>query len=107
MKNRLKSPSKEEQIAIEFEQANLLLEKINNVLINHKSISDEIFDSMSHELRSPVVLIKAYTDMLLDGKFGKLDNKQKEKLKIIKTQTNLLLDVIFKLLDKKRTLSSE
>jgi len=79
-----------------------VLKHINKYLSDSESISDEIFDSISHELRTPVVTIKSYTDMLLNDKFGKLTQEQHEKLKRVKTNTDLLIDVIFKMLEKSK-----
>ncbi len=87
----------------EIEQEKLFLEGIIKYLEDNESISKEIFDSMSHELRTPTVTIKAYTEMLLEGKFGDLTKIQHEKLERIKTNTELLLDVIFKMLEKKES----
>lgn len=85
----------------ELEQERILLEEINEELTKREDIAAEIFDSISHELRTPVVTIKAYTDMMLEGRFGELCSIQKEKLSSIKRNTDLLLEVIFKLLEKK------
>jgi len=86
----------------ELEQEKLFLEEINQFLSENENISNEVFDSMSHELRTPTVSIKAYTDMLLEGQFGKLTKTQKEKLEKIKTNTDLLIGVIFQMLEKSK-----
>jgi len=86
----------------ELEQEKLFLEEINHFLSENENISNEVFDSMSHELRTPTVSIKAYTDMLLEGQFGKLTKTQKEKLEKIKTNTDLLIGVIFQMLEKSK-----
>ncbi len=89
----------------ELEQASSLLEEINEYLEKNETISKEIFDNFSHELRTPTVTIKAYTDMLLQGKFGELTTEQKERLQRINDNTDLLIKVIFMMLEKiqKRT----
>jgi len=69
-------------------------------LEENEEISKEIFDDFSHELRTPTVTIKAYIDMLLQGKFGELTEPQKEKLERIKQNTELLIKVIFLMLEK-------
>jgi len=86
----------------ELEQEKLFLEEINHFLSENENISNEVFDSMSHELRTPTVSIKAYTDMLLEGQFGKLTKTQKEKLEKIKTNTDLLIEVIFQMLEQSK-----
>lgn len=85
----------------ELEQEKLFLEEINKYLTEHEQISNEVLDSMSHELRTPMVTIKAYIEMLLNGKFGELAPEQKEKIERIKKNTDLLVDAIFSLLHAK------
>lgn len=98
----LSSPSTENHQIKEIEQEKLILEECLEILSKKDSLSQEIFDSMSHELRTPIVSIKTYTDMLLEGHFGKLDKIQQEKLNYVKTNTNLLLDIVFKMLEKSK-----
>ena len=85
-----------------MEQEKLFLEEINQYLSENENISNDVFDSMSHELRTPTVTIKSYSDMLLEGKFGKLTKVQHEKLEKIKTNTDLLIGVILQMLDKSK-----
>ena len=86
----------------ELEQEKSLLEEINQYLSENENISNEVFDAMSHDLRTPSVSIKAYTNMLLEGQFGKLNKNQKEKLEEIKTNTDLLIRIIFQMLKKSK-----
>ena len=98
----MKIPPDKNHFIKELEQEKLLLEQLNKYLEENESISDEVFDSVSHDLRTPVSTIKAYTDMLLQGHFGDLTSKQKEKMKQIKENTDLLINVIFQMLDKSK-----
>jgi len=84
----------------ETEQEKILLKEINTYLEKNDIIDKEIFDSFSHELRTPIVTIKAYVDMMLKGKFGKVPLDQKLKLIRISENTDLLIDVIMKMLEK-------
>ncbi|KFM18820.1 two-component system OmpR family phosphate regulon sensor histidine kinase PhoR protein [Marine Group I thaumarchaeote SCGC AAA799-P11] len=68
----------------EIKQEKILLLRILKIIRKQDVLSQEILDSLSHELRTPIVTIKAYTDMLIDGKFGDLKPTQKEKLRNIK-----------------------
>ena len=96
-KNKQKDLSHEKN---ELEQERIILLQLNDYLTENEIISNEIFDSLSHELRSPMVTIKGYSDMLISGKFGNLTSEQQEKLERIKTNTDLLIDTIFKMLEK-------
>jgi len=78
---------KAENTLKEMEQERLFLEQINEQLEKNEDISKEVFDSFSHELRTPIVTIKTYTDMILDGVFGDLTPEQKEKLFRVKQNT--------------------
>ena len=96
-KNKQKDLSHENN---ELEQERVILLELNEYLTENESISNEILDSLSHELRTPIVTIKAYSDMLIAGKFGNTTREQQEKLERIKTNTDLLIDAIFKMLKK-------
>lgn len=94
-------PSKRKKIR-ELKQEKIIFKELYKYLVEHEKHAKKIFDSMSHELRTPTVSIKAYTEMLLEGKFGDLTIQQKEKLERIKENIDVLVDVIFKLLEKKQ-----
>ena len=87
----------------ELEQEKMILKEVNKYLDENETISKEIFDSLSHELRTPVVTIKAYIDMLLNDQFGELTEQQKEKLERVKGNIDLLIKVIFQMLEKKES----
>ncbi len=101
MKNDKKSLSFEVDKTSELEQEKIIFKELYGYLDSHEKFSEKVFDAMSHELRTPTVAIKAYTAMLLDGKFGELTPEQKEKIERIKKNTDLLVDAIFNLLDEK------
>jgi len=84
----------------EMELERIMLQEISDHLEKNDTISKEIFDRFSHELRTPIAVIKAYADMILDGKYGELTPLQKEKLTIVEENTVLLIDTIMKMLEK-------
>ena len=53
----------------------------------------------SHELKTPLVPIKSYTDMLLSGKFGSIKEEQRKALKTVMSNTDSLLRLVSDLLD--------
>jgi len=91
---------KAENTLKEMEQERLFLEEINDHLEKNETISKDVFERFSHELRTPIAVIKAYADMILDGKYGELTPLQKEKFMIVEENTVLLIDTIMKMLDK-------
>ena len=63
---------------------------------------DEFLSMITHELKTPLVPIQGYVDILLGGHLGELNEKQKERLKIIKTSAGSLLRIISDLLDAQK-----
>ena len=84
----------------EVKQEKIILEEITQHLEQNKTITDEVLNSLSHELRTPIVAVKAYTDMLLQNKFGELTSEQKQRLEIIRKNTDLLVKAVFDMLEK-------
>jgi len=63
---------------------------------------DEFLAMITHELKTPLVPIQGYADILLSEHLGKLTTKQKERLSIIKSSATSLLDLISDLLDAQK-----
>jgi len=63
---------------------------------------DEFLTMITHELKTPLVPIQGYADILLSGHLGELTDKQKERLSIIKSSANSLLQLISDLLDAQK-----
>jgi signal transduction histidine kinase len=63
---------------------------------------DEFLSMITHELKTPLVPIQGYVDILLGEHLGTLNEKQKERLKIIKTSSESLLRIISDLLDAQK-----
>ena len=60
---------------------------------------DEFLAMITHELKTPLVPIQGYSDILLNEHLGKLNPQQKERLSIIKSSSETLLGIISDLLD--------
>ena len=58
-----------------------VLEKTQSQLENKNKQGEDFVYFVSHELKSPLTIIKGYSSILLDGTVGKLDPKEKELLK--------------------------
>jgi len=63
---------------------------------------DEFLAMITHELKTPLVPIQGYADMLLSEHLGKLTSKQKERIAIIKSSSETLLAMISDLLDAQK-----
>jgi signal transduction histidine kinase len=60
---------------------------------------DEFLAMITHELKTPLVPIQGYSDILLSEHLGKLTPEQKKRLSIIKSSSEALLRLISDLLD--------
>lgn len=78
----------------ELEQEKIILEGINEVVGKSESSFDELFTILSHEFRTPIVPIKAYTDMLLEGHLGNLNTLQKERLEMVRDSASSLNELV-------------
>jgi len=85
----------------EIEQEKLILNTINNQLLTEDSKYKDILDTLTAEFKTPLIPIKIYSNSLLAGEFGDINQTQKEKLKIINKNTDLLLNMISELLVSK------
>jgi signal transduction histidine kinase len=63
---------------------------------------DEFLAMITHELKTPLVPIQGYSDLLLSEHLGPLTDKQKERVSIIKSSATSLLDIISDLLDAQK-----
>jgi len=63
---------------------------------------DEFLAMITHELKTPLVPIQGYADILLSEHLGKLTDKQKERINIIKSSSETLLALISDLLDAQK-----
>jgi len=63
---------------------------------------DEFLAMITHELKTPLVPIQGYADILLSEHLGKLTDKQRERISIIKSSSETLLSLISDLLDAQK-----
>ena len=63
---------------------------------------DEFLAMITHELKTPLVPIQGYSDILLSEHLGKLTDQQKERINIIKSSSEALLSIISDLLDAQK-----
>jgi PAS domain S-box-containing protein len=62
----------------------------------------EFVSQVSHELRTPLTAIKGFTELLLDGDAGEVNDEQQEFLDIVKSNVDRLVALINDLLDISR-----
>ncbi len=83
----------------------LLYERIqeaNEKLKQLDKLKDEFVSLASHELRTPMTVIKSYIWLLLEGKAGEMSEKQKTYLDRTYTSTNRLIGMVNDMLNISR-----
>jgi len=83
---------KSEKYQWEIEQQNIKLKEIDHIKSNFLNV-------ISHELRTPMVSIKGYVQMLSKGVLGEITEEQKKSLEIVLRNTNRLDCLIQDVLD--------
>ncbi|OHB19582.1 MAG: hypothetical protein A2666_01735 [Parcubacteria group bacterium RIFCSPHIGHO2_01_FULL_47_10b] len=79
------------------------LSEANDKLKRVARIKNEFISIASHQLRTPLSIIKGYTSMALEGDFGKMANiKQKKVFETVYTSVNRLINLVEDLLNISR-----
>ncbi len=78
-----------------LEQQKLYLDQI----LKSSQFKTEFMSTMSHELRTPLNAIIGFTDLLLEGVYGELNDEQLEYLNDIKSSAEYQFDMIKHILD--------
>jgi PAS domain S-box-containing protein len=89
------------QIGITVENIRLL-DETRNAYEELKSLDrmkDEFVANITHELKTPLISIKGYSEVIYEGLLGELDEKQKKCLKIIISNSERLERLIESLLN--------
>ena len=75
------------------------LKEANEELLHVDQLKSDFLATMSHELRTPLTAIIGYTDMLLSGLMGEMQEKQKGLLRNVLNSSESLLTLINDILD--------
>ncbi len=86
-------------LTAQLEQSNTNLEHANDKLKSVDKLKTEFLSLASHQLRSPLTAIKGYSSMLIEGSFGKLNEKISEPVKRIYTSAQGLVSIVEDLLN--------
>lgn len=78
------------------------LEKLNRELRSLDEMKSSLLANVSHELQTPLVLIKGYTEMILKRKIGPLTPEQEKGLSVALKNIDRLVEMIDNLLDFSR-----
>src|SRR4030095_8529040 len=73
---------------------NAQLEKLNRKLSSVDEMKSNLLANVSHELQTPLVLIKGYTEMILKRKIGPLTSEQEKGLSVALKNIDRLVEMI-------------
>lgn len=92
---RVKAALKEKDIQDQLSRANQELLKLCQV-------KDDYLSSFTHDVRAPLNSIVGFSDFLLEGKMGELNDKQARMVEVIKKSARIQLDLMENLLEAAR-----
>lgn len=75
------------------------LKKTAKTLADLNSLKNKFLGMAAHDLRNPLSVVSAFSDMLLDEFYGPLDSKQKELIGLISSTSLQMLSLVNNLLD--------
>ena len=78
----------------EIEQEKEFLEDLNHLYEKLNEKNSNLLSSLNQEIRTPLVLIKSYTDMLLDSQFGAITQIQRDKLVLMSKSIDSLIQAV-------------
>ncbi|MBI2591055.1 MAG: hypothetical protein HYW34_00010 [Candidatus Brennerbacteria bacterium] len=95
----IKSVLKEVQQREKLQELTIKLEAANTQLVDLSRFKTELLSLASHQVKSPLAVIKGYASILLDGLYGKMNGKIKETVFKMKESTEGLIVLVNNLLD--------
>lgn len=84
---------------VEINGFNKVIKEQNKKIIEADKVKTKFLSNVSHELRSPLNSIIGFSDILVSGIYGKLDEKQLEYIKDIQVAGIHLLGMVNEILD--------
>jgi signal transduction histidine kinase len=87
-----------DEVAVLARSFNAMADRLHK----HDELKDELFATLSHELRSPITSVREAAHLLADGVPGPLTAKQARLVDIIRRSTDRLLRLVNQILDVSR-----
>ena len=102
--DRINYSSKDEigELAETFNSMSMTIQKKEEDAKKIEIAKDEFLAMITHELKTPLVPIQGYSDILIGEHLGPLNSVQKERLQIISSSAATLLQLISDLLDAQK-----
>jgi len=91
-----------EELNKKLNKASKELQAANKELKRLDNAKSEFLSIASHQLRTPVTILRGYISMMLEGGFGKMSKPIKGKVEVLRIAADRLLNLIEMLLDISR-----
>jgi signal transduction histidine kinase/putative methionine-R-sulfoxide reductase with GAF domain len=65
-------------------------------------VRDEFFQNITHDLRAPLTFIRGYTDLMIEGAMGEINEEQRDALEIIQDRTDAVSRLVSDILKIKQ-----
>ena len=82
--------------------ANSMLEERNRSLVAHCEASKQFVDTVSHEFRTPLTVIREYASIIRDGIDGPVNSRQVNRINTLMNRTDDMARMVDDLLDTSR-----
>jgi len=101
---KIEYSSKDEigELAQTFNAMSSTIQKKEQEAKKIETAKDEFLAMITHELKTPLVPIQGYSDILLGEHLGPLNKNQKDRLEVIRSSSATLLQLISDLLDAQK-----
>ena len=87
------------QLMTDIAEKNIELERTNQELVALNQLKNKFLGIAAHDLRNPLGIIEAFSELLMEEIEDSLDEDQKEYLDTIKNKSGEMLDLVNDLLD--------
>jgi signal transduction histidine kinase len=99
VKKEIEQREKIEKIEKELQRAYEIEKKANEQLKALDETKNQFFMAIQHHLRTPLTSMRGYSDLLLEGSYGKMPKKVKEVVERFKISTVSLINMVKDFLD--------
>ncbi len=92
------------QVGIVLKNSSLYeqLEQTNQKLIEMDKMKAGMFSFVSHQIKAPISIVKGFTQLILDGSYGKIPKKVKDTVSLMKDSTDRLIRLVNDFLDLRK-----
>ena len=82
----------------DLEKNSTELDRVNRELVELDRARAQLFSEVTHELQTPLVSIRGYTQMILEGRLGKINDEQRRGLEVALRNVDRMVELIQNLL---------